>query len=86
MPDRRYSRRTLLRRGGAMMGAGTLASTAGCLDRIPNPFSDSYTAWLPAPDALDMEHYNFKRWNNDDWVAAEDEFSDEYDPDTYEDF
>ncbi|MBX0302086.1 hypothetical protein [Haloarcula salinisoli] len=85
MPDRRYSRRTLLRRSGAMVGAGALASTAGCLDRIPNPFSDAYTAWLPAPDELDQEHYRFSRWNNDDLRAVNDKFSDDWVYDDIED-
>lgn len=67
------------------MGAGAIVGTAGCLDRIPNPLGGSYTQWLPAPDALDTETYWFGRYDNDDWVATEDEFSDDFDLSDIED-
>jgi len=75
-----YTRRTLLRRSAATVGAATVVGTAGCLDRIPNPLGgSSYTAWLPEPDALEVDTYSFGRYDNEDWVATEDEFSDDYD-------
>lgn len=86
MSDGTYTRRTLLRRSVATMSAGTVVGTAGCLDRIPNPLGGgSYTAWLPAPDALDVDVYSFGRYDNDDWTETEDEFSDDYDESGIED-
>jgi len=90
MFDGSYTRRAMLRRGLAAVGAGTLVSTAGCSGGIPNPLgggSGVYADWLPAPDELgDRDHYQFYYFDAETIEANEDELNDEnFDFDSVED-
>lgn len=75
MTDLSGSRRDVLRRGAAAIGAATIAGSAGCMG-ILGGGGDS-TQWLPAPGTLaDDDHYSFSVSRLSSIAAHEDEFDD----------
>lgn len=81
MSDGRYTRRGMLRRSAATVGAGTLLGVAGCSS--VNPFGGGggvYANWLPVPDDIgDSDHYQFIYLDTENLEANEDELPDNFD-------
>lgn len=66
------TRRALLGRGGAAVGAAALGSTAGCLAGFRPP---AFQRWLPTPEALGAPcHYPFEAYDLAALAVREDAF------------
>lgn len=74
------TRRRVLRTGGAVVAAGTVASSAGCLGSISLGGGWAYRNWLHAPGELDneREHYEFSVAQPKAIFGKEDHLSSEY--------
>lgn len=71
------TRRDVLRRGAAAIGAATIVSNAGCMG-ILGGGGGSYSQWLPEPGTLeDEDHYGVSVLNLKSLSNQEDEFDDE---------
>lgn len=79
MSDRGQTRRSVLRGAGAAVGAGALASIAGCMDSIPGVGSGGqYSQWLPEPGEIgDQDHYSFTYFDTAVLADNEDELADD---------
>lgn len=80
MADGNYTRRSVLRRGSAAVGAGALASLAGCTDAVNSVVGGGgdYQSWLPEPGEIgDRDHLSFTYLDLAAFANNEDELSDE---------
>lgn len=62
MTDRERTRRSVLRGASVAVGAGALASLAGCTDAVNSIVGggSDYQSWLPDPGTIsDRDHYSF---------------------------
>lgn len=85
MSDTGLTRRAILRRSVATVGAGAIASTAGCGGLNPLGGGGPYIEWLPAPDELDEDHYGFFYFDMDAIESTEDQFDDDsFDPESFQ--
>lgn len=77
MSDFSGTRRDVLRRGAAAIGAATIAGNAGCMGFLGGG-SGSYSSWLPETGTIgDSDHYDFTKLNLQAFAEDEDEFDDE---------
>lgn len=79
MSDNDHTRRSVLRRAGTAVGAGALASVAGCVDSLPGLGSGgtSYETWLPEPDTVTSgDHSSFWFLDTATFESNEDELDD----------
>lgn len=82
MSDLSGTRRDVLRRGAAAIGAATIVSNAGCLGILGG---GGYLQWLPEPGTIgDDDHYGFNMLEYSSLEEYEDEFSSDTDLDSIE--